>query len=75
MRLKAILARCPELHMLAELMADFAKIRCNRGGERLTAWLDAADAAGLPDLDVFTAGLRRDFAAVTNVCRSRTRFG
>jgi transposase len=66
MRLKAILARCPELHTLNGLVADFAKILCNRAGERLTAWLDAADAADLPDLNTFTAGLRRDLAAVTN---------
>jgi transposase len=66
LRLKAILARCPELHTLAELVADFAKILCNRTGERLTAWLAAADTADLPDLHIFTAGLRRDLAAVTN---------
>ena len=66
LRLKAILARCPELHTLADLVTDFAKILRNRTGERLTAWLDAAEAADLPDLHVFTAGLRRDIAAVTN---------
>jgi transposase len=30
------------------------------------AWLDAAEAADLPDLHVFAAGLRRDLTAVTN---------
>ncbi|GGM73032.1 transposase [Dactylosporangium sucinum] len=65
-RLKAILARCPELHALAELVTDFAKILCNRDGGRLTAWLDAVDAADLPELHVFATGLRRDLAAVTN---------
>jgi transposase len=57
-RLKAILARCPQLHTLADLVTDFAKILCNRKGDRLTAWLDAAEAADLPDLHVFTTGLR-----------------
>jgi transposase len=66
LRLKAILARCPELKTLADLVTDFAKIVCNRAGERLSAWLDAAEAADLPDLHVFAAGLRRDIAAVTN---------
>jgi transposase len=65
-RLKAILARCPRLHTLTELVADFAKILCNRGGDRLAAWLDAAQAADLPDLHVFATGLRRDLTAVTN---------
>ncbi|MGI5239332.1 transposase [Dactylosporangium sp. CA-139066] len=66
LRLKAILARCPELHTLAELVTDFAKILCTRGGDRLSAWLDAADAEDLPDLHVFVTGLRRDWAAITN---------
>src|SRR5436305_6811016 len=66
LRLKAILARCPELHTLADLVTDFAKILCNRAGERLTTWLNAAEAADLPDLHVFTTGLRRDLTAVTN---------
>lgn len=65
-RLKAILARCPQLNTLADLVADFAKILCNRTGERLTTWLDTAEAADLPDLHVFATGLRRDLAAVTN---------
>jgi transposase len=65
-RLKAILARCPELATLADLVTGFAKILCNRKGDQLNRWLDAADAADLPDLHVFAAGLRRDLAAVTN---------
>jgi len=65
-RLKAILARCPQLHALTELAADFANILCNRRGDRLPAWLDTAEAADLPDLHVFAAGLRRDLTAVTN---------
>jgi transposase len=65
-RLKAILARCPQLHTLAELVTAFANILCNRRGDRLAAWLDAAEAADLPDLHVFAAGLRRDLTAVTN---------
>lgn len=66
LRLKAILARCPELHALAGLVTDFAKILCNRGGDRLTTWLDNVDTADLPELHIFATGLRRDLAAVTN---------
>jgi transposase len=65
-RLKAILARCPQLHTLTELVADFANILCNRRGERLAEWLDTAEAADLPDLHIFATGLRRDLTAVTN---------
>ena len=66
LQLQTILDRCPELHTLADLVADFAKILRNRHGERLTTWLDAVEAADLPDLHIFTAGLRRDLTAVTN---------
>jgi len=65
-RLKAILARCPQLHTMADLVASFANILCNRRGEQLTEWLETAEAADLPDLHAFAAGLRRDLAAVTN---------
>ncbi len=65
-RLKTILSRCPELDALASLVTDFAKILCNRLGEQLPEWLAAAEAAPLPELHSFAAGLRRDFAAVTN---------
>ena len=65
-RLKGVLARCPELDALAGLVNDFAKILCNRLGEQLPDWLDAAEAAPLPELHAFTTGLRRDLAAVTN---------
>jgi transposase len=65
-RLKAVLDRCPQLHTLAGLVADFADILCHRRGHQLTAWLDTAEATDLPDLHTFTAGLRRDLVAVTN---------
>lgn len=65
-QLKAIQARCPELETTAELVTDFAKILCNLHGHRLDTWLTAVAAADLPELHIFTAGLRRDLAAVTN---------
>lgn len=66
LRLTAILARCPKLDVLAALVNDFAKMLCRRLGGQLPAWLDAAEAAPLPELHVFAAGPRRDLAAVTN---------
>jgi hypothetical protein len=54
-----------------DLATDLAKILCNRAGDRLTAWLDAAEASDLPEPHVFTAGLRPDLAAVTNGLRRR----
>jgi transposase len=35
-------------------------------GDRLDGWIAAVDADDLPGLHSFTAGLRRDYQAVTN---------
>lgn len=66
-RLNRIRARCPELNAAVRHVAAFARMIKNRSGDaaRLTAWIDALEADNLGTLRSFTAGLRRDFDAVT----------
>jgi transposase len=64
MRLKQVLARCPQLDAAATHVAAFAEMMCSRHGERLDDWLTAVEADDLPELHRFTAGLRRDYDAV-----------
>jgi hypothetical protein len=60
-RLKQILARCPELEATAGHVTSFAAMMCQRTGtERLAAWLDAVQADDLPALHSLVASLRRD---------------
>jgi hypothetical protein len=49
-RLKGVLARCPELEHLADLVRDFAKMMVNLDGHLLDDWLAAVDTDQLPDL-------------------------
>jgi transposase len=65
-RLKQVLARCPHLDAAAGHVTAFAEMLTGRHGERLDAWIAAVDADDQPDLHSFTAGLKRDHAAVTN---------
>lgn len=65
-RLKEILARCPELDATAGHVNAFATMMCERTGERLPAWMDAVEADALPALHCLVTSLRRDQAAVTN---------
>jgi transposase len=66
-RLKQILARCPELEATARHVTAFATMMIQRTGtEQLPAWLDAVAADDLPALHRLVASLRRDHAAVTN---------
>jgi transposase len=63
--LAALTAACPHLARLREHIAAFADIMTSRDGTaRLDAWLAAADDSGLPQLQSFAAGIRRDHAAV-----------
>ena len=64
MRLKQVLAHCPQLDAAATHVAVFAEMMCGRYGERLDDWLTAVEADDLPELHRFTAGLRRDYDAV-----------
>jgi len=63
-RLKQVLAHCPQLDAAATHVAAFAEMMCGRHGERLNDWLTAVEAGDLPELHRFTAGLRRDYDAV-----------
>ncbi len=65
-RLKEILARCPELDATAGHVNTFATMMCQRTGEQLSAWMDAVGADDMPALHSLVASLRRDQAAVTN---------
>jgi transposase len=66
-RLKQILARCPELDATTKHVNSFAVMMGQRTGkEQLPTWLDAVTADDLPALHSLVAGLRRDQDAVTN---------
>jgi len=62
-RLKQVLAHCPQLDAAATHVAAFAEMMCGRHGERLNDWLAAVEADDLPELRRFTTGLRRDHDA------------
>jgi transposase len=66
LQLKGVLAACSHLDALHHHVKAFAEMMTGRHGERLPAWIAAADADDLPHLDSFTRGIRRDQAAVTN---------
>ena len=66
LRLKEVLARCPDLDAVAGHVAAFAEVMCGLGGERLGEWIARVEADQLPDLHSFTGGLKRDLAAVVN---------
>jgi transposase len=63
--LKEILDRCPELVATRQHVGTFANMIQNLGGERLPAWIEVVNAAGLPELRRFADGLQRDLQAVT----------
>jgi transposase len=65
-KLAQIRARCPHLNTLATHVTQFATILTGRHGERLDAWIAAAEASDLPSLHSFTTGLKADYAAVRN---------
>ena len=64
-RLQAIRRRCPELDAAVRHVAGFARMIKDLSGDEamLSKWMGAVDA-DLPVLRSFTAGLRRDLAAV-----------
>ncbi|MFC9057260.1 transposase [Streptomyces sp. NPDC057074] len=64
LRLKAVLAECPELNALAGHVRSFARMLTERQGERLPQWLDAVRQNELPSLHSLAAGIDRDRAAV-----------
>jgi transposase len=66
LKLKQVLARCPDLDAAAGHVSAFAEIMCGLGGDRLPEWIASVEADPLPDLQSFTGGLKRDLAAVVN---------
>ncbi len=56
LRLKAILANCPELNALTGHVRSFAQMLTERQGERLPQWLDAVCQDDLPSLHSLAAG-------------------
>ncbi|MFD7236003.1 ISL3 family transposase [Streptomyces syringium] len=65
LRLKTVLAQCPELEALAGHVRSFAQMLTERQGERLPEWLDAVRQDDLPNLHTLAAGIDRDREAVT----------
>jgi transposase len=64
-RLKQVLALCPELEAIAGHVRGFAEMMTQRRGDRLEQWLTAVEAdTGQPELARFARGLRRDQDAV-----------
>ncbi|MFF6815270.1 ISL3 family transposase [Streptomyces sp. NPDC012403] len=64
LRLKAVLANCPELDALTGHVRSFAQMLTERQGERLPQWLDAVRQDDLPNLHTLAAGIDRDRDAV-----------
>jgi transposase len=60
LRLKTILANCPELDALTGHVRSFAQMLSERQGERLPQWLDAVRQDDLPSLHTLAAGIDRD---------------
>ena len=54
----------PTIREAQQLAADFEALVRTRDAPGLTAWLDRADASGLPEACSVAAGIRRDRAAV-----------
>jgi transposase len=54
----------PAIATTTELAEDFLVMLRRREGERLSAWLDVAEASGIDDLKRFAGKLRTDLAAV-----------
>ncbi|MGW1886336.1 ISL3 family transposase [Streptomyces sp. NPDC001970] len=65
LKLKSVLAHCPELNALARHVRCFGQMLTELQGERLPEWIAAVRADDLPSLNTFTNGLERELAAVT----------
>ncbi|MFF2166603.1 transposase [Streptomyces sp. NPDC058175] len=64
-KLKTVLAHCPELDALTGHVRAFGKMLTQLQGDQLPQWIKAVRADDLPSLHTFVNGLERDLAAVT----------
>jgi transposase len=53
-----------EVDLAYDLVQQFARMLRTRTGENLDAWLDQVDKSGLPELQSFAAGVKKDKDAV-----------
>jgi transposase len=65
-RVKEILARCPELEATRQHVNGFAAMMRELRGDRLGEWMTRVQADSLPALHSFVAGIRRDQDAIVN---------
>jgi transposase len=65
-RLKQVLANCTHLAATANHVTGFAEIMTYRRGKQFDNWIEQVESDDLPHLHSFTAGLKRDHAAVIN---------
>jgi transposase len=56
--------RSPIVAAATELAQAFARLLCERGGQQPGAWVQTVEAAEIPELRAFAAGLRKDGTAV-----------
>lgn len=59
-----LLAANEPIHLAYTLVAEFFGLVRERKAEQLPAWMERAEASGLPDLIGFCNGVRRDWEAV-----------
>jgi transposase len=65
LKLKSVLAHCPELDALAGHVRAFAQMLTQLQGHRLHEWIAAVRTDDLPSMHTFINGLERDLGAVT----------
>ncbi|MFE7839172.1 ISL3 family transposase [Streptomyces sp. NPDC057474] len=65
LKLKAILARCPDLDATAGHVHTFAEMMNARTGHQLPGWIEKVQADDLPEMHSFVNGVRSDQLAVT----------
>jgi transposase len=61
---QAIMNDQPEIAIAENLAQGFRDIVKNRKARNLDAWLKSAEASGIPEINGFALGIRRDHAAV-----------
>ncbi|QJS99127.1 transposase [Streptomyces asoensis] len=65
LKLKSVLAGCPELGALTVHVSAFGKMLTQLQGDQLPQWIKAVRADDLPSLHTFVNALERGLAAVT----------